>query len=184
MTPATTASQPSIVPITGKRFDALERLTARYHKEARRAAKAKAYYGACILIGSALEASLLMMCSIRTKEVEAYVRTLSAERRPPRQLTKWGLNDLVNTATALDWIPGRKTKHARTRPGDWMHVVRELRNLAHPGKHIRDYHKVKVRKAQWADAKAIYDLAIASLLDLVKADLRAEMRRRGIIPTD
>jgi hypothetical protein len=182
----TTPVQPKPVrlfrPLAGKRFDALVALIGRYHKEARRAAKARAYYAACVLIGSALEGSLLAMCTLREADVEAHLSALPANRRPPRTAEDWTLNQLLAVAAALRWFPARSSKHSRRRLAEWTHLVREMRNLVHPGKHIRDYPGVRLVKAHWRDAKAIARLANDSLLDLVHADLRADMRKRGIVP--
>ncbi len=46
-------------PLSPKQFDALLVLVGRYEREARRAAEARLYYTACVLIGAALDGSLL-----------------------------------------------------------------------------------------------------------------------------
>jgi len=169
-------------PVAGKRYGALLSLISRYHLEAKKAAKVRAYYAACVLVGSALEGSLLAMCTLRSTEVENYVAGLAPGPRPPRAAQDWSLNQLLAVASALQWLPARRNKYSRRRLVDWAHLVRELRNLVHPGKHVREYPRVRLGRRHWSDAKAVFDLANDSLLDLVLADLRVDMRRRGIVP--
>jgi len=169
-------------PVTGQRYDALLSLINRYHSEAKKAARARAYYAACVLIGSALEGSLLAMCTLRAKDVEHHLAGLAPNHRPPKAAQDWVLNQLLAVAAALQWLPARPNKYSRTRLADWAHLVRELRNLVHPGKHVREYPRVRLGRRHWSDAKAVFDLANNSLLDLVLTDLRTEMRRRGIVP--
>jgi hypothetical protein len=171
-------------PLTGRQFNALMPLVERFHREAQRAAKARAYHAACVMLGGALEGLLLAMATIQSDDVETYVAALPATRRPPKRAQDWSLYHLLRLAAALQWLPSRKNKYSRTRPAEWLHFIRELRNLAHPGKHIRDYPQLRVRSAHWKDAEALFDLANSSLVGLVKTDLRAEMRRRGIVPLD
>jgi hypothetical protein len=181
-TPARAKPSRLFRPVTGRRYDTLLSLITRYHSEAEKAAKARAYYGACVLIGSALEGSLLAMCTIRAKDVEQYVAGLAPKQRPPKAAQNWVLNQLLAVAAALQWLPARPNKHSRTRLAEWAQLIRELRNLVHPGKHIREYPRVSLGRQHWSDAKAVFDLVNDSLLDLVHADLRTEMRRHGIIP--
>lgn len=183
ITPSAHPKRPRLFrPVTGSRFEALLSLIDRYHTEAQRAAKARAYYAACALIGSALEGSLLAMCTVRKSEVEQHIAALAPDQRPPKAAQDWALNQLIALAAALAWLPARPNKHARRRIGDWIHVVRELRNLVHPGKHIREYPRVRVGSRHWSDAQALFRLANDAPLNLVLADLRMEVRRRGPVP--
>src|SRR2546426_9255225 len=122
------------------------------------------------------------MCTLRSTDVETYMQGLAPSRRPPKAAQDWTLHQLLAAAASLQWLPTRPNKYSRTRLADWAHLVRELRNCVHPGKHIRQYPQVRIGRHHWSDAKAIFDLANDSLLDLVHADLRADMRRRGIVP--
>jgi hypothetical protein len=169
-------------PVSGQRYDALLKLIVRYRNEAEKAAKVRAYYAACILIGSALEGSLLAMCTARAEDVEDCLAGLPRNQRPPKAAQDWTLNQLLAVAAALQWLPARPNKYSRTRLADWAHLIRELRNLVHPGKHIREYPRVRLGCHHWRDAKAVFDLANDSLLDLVQVDLRMQMRRHGIVP--
>ena len=178
------SSQRLFRPLTGRQYNALMPIIHRFHQEATRAANARAYHAACVMLGGALEGILLAMATIRSDDVETYLATLLPADQPPKRAQDWALGHLLQLATALRWFPARRNKHARRRLADWAHLIQELRNLAHPGKHIRDYPTVRVQKAHWTDAQAVFDLANSSLLDLVKSDLRADMRARGIVPLD
>jgi hypothetical protein len=175
---------PLFQPVRGRRLNVLLSLIGRYRSEAEKSASVRAYYAACITLGAALEALLLSMCSMRGEEVEKYVAALATANRPPRKAEQWQFHHLLSAATALKWLPARANRHSRPKLAEWVHLVKELRNLVHPGRHIREYSNLKLDKHNWNDAKAIFDLALSSILDLVKTDLRAEMRRRGVIPLD
>jgi hypothetical protein len=160
------------------------KVIGRYRKEARKCAKAKAYYGACALIGAALEGIILMFCCLRNEDVERYVAELPNNRRPPVALDRWTLGQLIAVAKALKWFPSRSSKYARTNLGDWVHLVQEVRNMIHPAMHVREYPSHKVRKGNWKDAEAIFNLAVGALASLNLESLRKSMREKGLIPLD
>ena len=157
-------------------------LIGRYRDEEEKAAKVRAYYAACITLGAAFEGLLLAICCMREDDVEKYIVTLPSEKRPPVEVSRWQLHHLLSVATALKWLPARANKHSRTRLAEWARLIQELRNLVHPGMHLRKYPNLKITKGNWNDAKAIFELTLSSVEDLVHTDLRADMRRRGIIP--
>lgn len=72
--------------MTGKRYDALLSLVDRYHREAEKAAKVRAYYAACVLITSTLEGSLLAMSTLRAEDVELYMASLPPSARSREQM--------------------------------------------------------------------------------------------------
>ncbi len=167
-------------PLSIRRFDALILLIRRYEREASRAAEARLYYAACALIGSALEGAILAMCTVYDKEVETHLRALPSNQRPPRAAQDWTLNHCIKIASALGWLPTRNSLRSRRKIGDWVHLVRELRNLIHPGKHVRDYPRIRIAKAHWGDARAVFKIASENLEVKVVHDLRKEIKRRGL----
>lgn len=160
----------------------LLKLIGRYRNEAEKAAKARAYYAACITLGAAFEGLLLAMCCMREDDVETYIAKLDPKNRPPKKVERWDLHHMLPVATAFQWLPARANKHSRTRLAEWARLIQELRNLVHPGMHIREYPNLKVTKGNWRDAQSIFELSLSSIEDLVHSDLRAEMRKRGFIP--
>ncbi len=175
------------LPVKGKRFESLLMLIKRYHGEAIRSANAGAYLGACILTGAALEAALLATCSVQEEEVEEYLsqpegqRVLRKLKRKqsglPVKADKLALADLLNLARHLGWLPGRTGKYQRRKVGDLALVVKELRDLVHPGKYVRDYPNVRIARWHAADVRRVFELGSAYLLDVVERSLRKEMDR-------
>jgi hypothetical protein len=127
------------------------------------------------------QGALLAVCSCYPDEVEQYLGKLPATHKLRKTRSQdWVLADLIQVAAALDWLPARTSPRARRKIGDWVHLVRELRNLAHPGKHIRDYPGVRVGRAHWSDALTAFTIAHDALLATVNESLRQKMIHQGI----
>src|SRR5487761_23404 len=119
----------------------LRRLLCYYKREAERCKQAKAYLAGCVMAGSELETSLMLMISAYPDDVLA---TNAFPRRKDgiKPLLEWSLAELIRVAEAADWLPaaleygkddwdGKKAKI-----GDHAEVVRGLRNLAHPARYM------------------------------------------------
>jgi hypothetical protein len=163
-------------PLSDGRYEHLLALQRQYQREARRSAKAKAYLGACVLAGAELEANLIAMCTLYDREVNGYLATLTAGR-PPHNLDRWTLEHLIKVAVALRWLLSRKRANAPRTVGEWVELLRELRNLVHPGKHLRDYPRVRIGRLHYADARAVLKAANSWLLRRVETGLRASIER-------
>jgi len=114
-----------------------------YRDEAAKCAEAEACLAGCVLLASALEASLLAMTRCFPEEVEEFVKSSDAKEfsRPPKD---WGLSQLLLVAKGLGWLPNSKDESARFDPrraqvGDLVEVVRMVRNLIHPAIYLREY---------------------------------------------
>jgi hypothetical protein len=139
-------------------FNLLNRITVQYHREAEKCASVRAYYAACIMIGAAFEAILLQMCDLFEDEVAQAV--LKLQRKPRGSIEQWGLDGLIRVAVAAGWLPTRWWPDL-TEPGvgDLAHLVRGLRNLSHPGVHLRELEEVPLRAASYRVAYALFDSA-------------------------
>lgn len=167
-------------PFSERRFNSLSEIIKRYVRESRICAKNRVYYAACITLGAALEGALLAMCDLQFGEVELLLASLPSNERPRGPVDRWGMDDLLKVATRLGWLPARAHEKARRRVGDWSHLVKELRNLAHPGRHIRDYPDVRLRKAHYDDARWVYGAAIEWLEHHNSKRLIEAMEKKGI----
>lgn len=147
-------------PFSEKKLDALFKLVGRYERESLICAEYRAYYAACVTIGAALEGALLAMCNMRVNDVEDLLASLPPGNRPRGAMDRWGMDELVMVANRLGWLPARVHPKGRLHIGDLSLLVKELRNLAHPGKHIREYPAIRLRKDHYGDARAIFDTAI------------------------
>ena len=121
----------------------LEKIAAiqeRFEKEAEACEKVKSYYAAAIMIGSALEASLLLACLKYPEETEEAKNALPKNLRPkytdPR---RWALGQLISVATEAGWI-GEHMFMSIGAQLDGKEIAKEIkgiRNTVHPGVQLR-----------------------------------------------
>jgi hypothetical protein len=146
------------VPFSNEEFKLLRKIIVRYHSEAEKCAAARAYYAACVMIAAAFEAMLLQMCDVFEAEVAQAVSKLP--RKPKGPIERWGLDDLIRVAVAVGWLPAQSGPD-QTEPGvgELVHLIRRLRNLSHPGAHLRELNEVPLRAASYRIAYALFDSA-------------------------
>jgi hypothetical protein len=158
-------------------FDRLVTLIRRYERESQRCAEVKAYYAACAMLGAAVEGSLLAMCCAYPKEVKRAIQSLPENERPRGRWKRWALHQLLIVAKTAGWLPARRGKRGRLKVGDWAELLQELRNLVHPGKHLRSYPKVRIRRGHLADARTVFEAVNDHLYQKLAADLRDAVER-------
>lgn len=114
-----------------------------YRDEAERCRESGAYLASCVLLASALEAALLAMAECFAREVAEFTRkSRSKELSRPRR--EWGLSQLLLVARNLNWLPSSRKGIGNLDPhdakvGDYIEVVRVIRNLIHPAIYLREY---------------------------------------------
>lgn len=157
-----------------------------YQKEAQKCRRADAYLAGCVMLGAALEASLLAMAKCYPDEVKG-TKTYSLKNDP--DLDKWNLIDHLKVARELDWIPSKLPldKIAREsgidpdealKNGDlgyFADVVREIRDMLHPGRYLRLWSGVRVTKKFLETSYEVVDLVRESLLKKLEDSIRQEM---------
>lgn len=166
-----------------KRFNHLMNLNRALDLEAQRCSEKRAYYAGCALKGAVLEGWLICMCYIFIDDVRNYLADIPVKRHPKGQIWNWDLNNLIEIAKALQWLPARRGKHGPLKVADWAHLVRELRNLVHPGRHIRDYPRIRLRKAHFNIVIEVVDAVIDHLRAKIERDLLLRLKikqRQGI----
>jgi hypothetical protein len=128
-----------------------------YESEAQKSAKAKAYYAAITMLGSAAEARILLECLRQRTKIRTIVRKLPAKTRPTvLDPLKWNLADLVNVAKEAGWLPNIDDGDIVHVVSGWAHRLRAIRNLLHPGRHILDKPHVSLDREEWLDAFSAY----------------------------
>lgn len=130
----------------------LFRITTYYWKEARRCEEAGAYLAACVLIGSALEAMLMLVVYVYDGEALATGK-IPTVRGKATELRRLNLTQLLAVAKAANWLPSNeqidgstKRKRKRKHVGDLAIVIRDVRNLVHPGRYVSDHYRRRVTK--------------------------------------
>jgi hypothetical protein len=162
-----------------------QRLLNFYRLESRRCYRARAYLAASVLLAAALEAALIGMATLFPSKVRR-TRTWRSVHQRRRSILYWDLAELIRLANETGWLPAKFADDASASwaaverdgtIGDFVHVVRETRNLIHPGKYLRDYPTLRYRAAHYRDCYAIISAAMEWLRHHVEADLR---RRLGL----
>lgn len=145
---------------------ALKDIVVRHEEEASRAASAKAYTAGVILIGAALEALLLIRC-LRSKQKASRTAGMLPKRQrplPSDDPTKWRFETLIYTCLSAGWLPRISTEYAQYPPAALADVLRNMRNLVHPGRCVRECPWSETDERDYNDAEAIYVTLRSKLL--------------------
>ena len=127
----------------------LFRLYRYYWREAKRCRSATAYLAGCVMLGSALEALLLLIVNVYPAEAEA-TGCVPHWRGKPKPLLKWSLQDLLAVAKCAGWLPSAlkvgadEWSEGRAKVGDYAEITRMIRNLAHPARYHVDHSRKRV----------------------------------------
>jgi hypothetical protein len=124
------------------------RLLRVYKREARRCEHAGAFLAGCVMLGSALETMLVLM-------VDTFADEAKATGRCPRRggtgkrLLDWTFVELLRVAQAAKWLPtsdnpDHRYHLRRAKIGDFVDLVRQVRNLAHPTRYREDHFRKQV----------------------------------------
>ena len=146
----------------------LERLSAaqqQFEAEAGICAQGGAYHAAVVMIGAAIEATLMFACLNRLDDALNARDRLSADKRPARSSPKrWNLQELAIVAEEAGWLPGFElvdgtfpapAPFARLFSRPLVDMVRKLRNLVHPRQHLSNSTVADVER-EYANARAAY----------------------------
>ena len=128
-----------------------------YECEAKKCAKAKAYYAACVMLGSASEALILLKCIQEPVELSAAKTKIPKsggfDKRGP---AFWSLGQLIEIAKEAGWIANIETENVIVHIVNLMAHLHGLRNLLHPGHHARQKPHISIGKEQYEDARSAY----------------------------
>lgn len=128
----------------------LRRIFGYYQKETERCRRAKAYLAGCVMAGAELETALLMMINAYPHEAMATNKCPRTKKKIVKPLIDWKLTELLRVAKAAEWLPSGLEygnddwNERKAKIGDHAEVVREIRNLAHPARHIEDHYKKRI----------------------------------------
>ena len=129
-----------------KEFYRLQRF---YWREALRCEEAKAYLAGCVMLGSSLEALLMLMVNCHPDEAGGTGK-VPIKNGEPRPLLDWGLAHLLDVAKAANWLPATldvkkdDRNNRKAHIGDHAEILRMLRNLAHPARYATDHYHRRV----------------------------------------
>jgi hypothetical protein len=132
----------------------LWRLVDLYRAEAEKCSKIGAYLAGCVMLGSALEAGLLLMAECHVKNVQASARVPRTNRGAPKPPQKWTLGELLDVGKDMTWLPA-----APGHVGDYAWAVQRTRNLVHAGKYVTEYAGVDVGEEDYERAYTVVQAA-------------------------
>jgi hypothetical protein len=167
-----------------KSFDKLIELANTYYDEAETCASAGAHVAACVMLGAALEASLLGLALCLPDDLQQSAvapRYKGGKLRPPE---KWSLRELLDVAKERAWLPGGLAPDLDTTVedaldagyiGDCAEIVQETRNLLHPGKHTREYVHVTLGPHHYDQSRRIVEDAFAYLRHRLETEFAKHM---------
>jgi hypothetical protein len=143
---------------------ATAKLIGMFETEATKCAKAKAYYAACVMIGSASEARLLLKCLQDPTELAAAKAKIPATKGFHKGGPEfWNLSQLIEIANQAGWVANLQTENVVIHIVNLLSHLHDMRNLVHPGRHAVRRPHVSIGKEQYADAKAAYSALCFSL---------------------
>jgi hypothetical protein len=128
--------------------DKLGELLNGYIAEMEKCGRAGAYLAGCVMAPSALEAVLLAKVNLELLDEKRKLSKRFKEKLRKKSLVRLTLGELIKAAREAGWFPfvpdeeiERNLRKAKI--GNLMEVVKEIRNMLHPGKWLRDYPDIK-----------------------------------------
>lgn len=163
----------------------LHRLSSFYWKEARRCEGPKAYLAGSVMLGSALEALLMLMINVYADEAEA-TGVIPTRKGKPLPLLDWDLGQLLEVAKVAGWLPSGLEltddwSARKARVGDYAAVSRMVRNLIHPGRYLKDHSPSRVTAKYLQRQFEIVLLCSDWLAERNNTSLREHMRQEGLL---
>ena len=169
------------------------RLYRLYGSEAQRCEKARAYLAGCVMLGSALEALLILMVNVYDEEAAAtgIVPMKGKNIKTPKPLLDWDLAELLRVAKAAKWLPAGldpndEWNSRKAKIGDYAEAARMIRNLVHAGRYRKEHFRGRVTKKHLERQFEIVEVCrewladhnAKSLLAHLKGDEEATRRER------
>lgn len=161
--------------------DKLNGLMMAYHREARKCIRSKAYMAATVMHVAAFEAGLQLMCfsyPSQVKQTTVYAKKkFRGKRNRPLEFL---LNQLINIAEELNWLPAKRIVWAGKRAtiGGFSHEIRKVRNYVHPGEWARQICPLKFSKGVYSIVDEVIDVANSWLLSRIEMSISNSVNRK------
>jgi hypothetical protein len=154
----------------------LWRLSRFYWREAQRCDTAKGYLAGCAMLGSAIECALILFTNVYFDEAFK-TQTATKKKLGTKPLLKWSLADLIDVAREANWLKSglklgsRFRNQKRDKIGDYVDLLRSVRNLIYPSRYAQDHRGKRVTKKYFDHCGEILGLARDCLEEKIHADL-------------
>jgi hypothetical protein len=159
------------------------RLSRVYYREAQKCKNSKAYLAGCVMMGAALEASLLAFVNCYTDEAlrSPVAPTKKGKTKP---LVKWSLAELLAVVKERGWLPfglslNEQWAARKAHIGDYAEALRQTRNLVHPIRYALDLPRKRVTKRYLERSFEIFEVATDYLLNKIGESLRAALEEQN-----
>ena len=153
--------------------DRIQNLAFEYRNEAEKCQSAGAYLSGCILMGSALEALLLTTINCFPQLV-LKAKSVPKKNGKIKHFAEWGLADLIKVANELTLLPSGLSPNddwntANAQIGDYTDIIRQIRNLVHPGRYLKELGWEKIPKEYLEACFNIVDAASEYLSKVIES---------------
>lgn len=164
-------------------FQETIRLFELYREEAAKCREANAPLAGCVALASALEAALLIMVRCFPEDIHNFKKTCHSKEFQ-RPVKDWGLSQLISAAKHLEWLPSShqdidQLDPDRAQVGDYVELVRIIRNFVHPSIYLREYVGERITEKHLDLSFTVLDVACAHLASRLKETLEKDRRREG-----
>ena len=156
----------------------LEALLVRYRRESSAAEASQAFYSAAATRGAALEALLLLRCIREPDRVTEALENLPARGRLRNEPFGWTLGQLIFVAHAAGWLPSIAVEGSTVETRRLAESIKHLRNLLHPGRHLRESAGFELDEENLYDARTAL-VVLESVLEQLEAQNARETPNTG-----
>ncbi|MCI5179687.1 MAG: hypothetical protein D3911_10310 [Candidatus Electrothrix sp. AW3_4] len=145
----------------------VEDIVIRFEEDAKRAAGAKAFSAAVVLLGAALEGILLVRCLKSKDEAAKVSRELPRKKRPrnPVDCISWTFNNLIEVCSSAGWLPQVSTDYGKLNSKELANFLRRLRNNIHPGRYCKDRPWIEIDKHDFIYTYSVYLVLLSELIE-------------------
>jgi hypothetical protein len=165
--------------LTDNQFTELRRLVTLYRREAHRCMRGKSYLAGCMLIGAALEASLIELCHLHGDEIPGELIPKGQDGNA-QALLDWSFPHLLEIGRACGWLPARvppdeKRAQEKAQIGEWaiVLVLKDWQNFVHISRYLRDFQRRRMTKRRLEMVFEVFDLTTEHLTRKIVASLEA-----------
>ena len=135
-----------------------------FESEARSCAEVGAFHSACSSLGAAAEARLLLYCLKNPQDTQAAYEKLTGKlRQSSKNPLDWDLNTLLMVCARAGWLSPIESELGSHLPEGWGHHLRNIRNLLHPSRFLKDQVVQAIERREFDTAHAAYVLIKSQL---------------------
>jgi len=143
----------------------LQFLANSYEDEAERAEQAGAFLAASVMLGSAIEARLIVTCLENEEKVKETLKNLQLTNKElkSKNPATWSLDILIKICSAAGWIPDYKAGDFTFSGSKMAEFLRSTRNQVHPKVKLKKSKGLVMGLEQFKDIRSAHSLLSSAL---------------------